>query len=393
MTTTVLHPAPSRPSEVRPATLGLGIIGCGNISVTYLSLAPLFRGIEMRACADLDLSAAQARAAEYGIVAQSVEDLLGNPDIDIIVNLTIPDAHFAVSRAALEAGKHVYSEKPLVLSLQEGLELRALAEARGLRVGCAPDTFLGGAHQYARHLIEEGRLGQVIAGGAAVMSHGMEHWHPNPAFFFQPGGGPILDLGPYYLSNLVNLIGPVRRVAALTSMGSPTRTVTSEPRRGEKITVRTPTNIHALLEFCNGATFTLSASWDVWAHRRVNTELFGAEGSLFLPDPNFFGGLVEFAGTDGEIVPEPAWDHPFGIPNQEHARGAMANYRGAGLADMAVALIEGRPHRCSLDLALHGIEVMMAILASGEEGRFVEMTTTCTQPAPLGPDEARALLA
>ena len=376
-------------------TLGIGIIGCGNISTTYLRLAPLFRGLEVRAVADVNSAAAQARAAEYGVAAQSVEDLLANPAIDVVINLTIPDAHFAVSHAILQAGKHVYSEKPLVLSLSDGLVLRDLAAAKGLRVGCAPDTFLGGTHQQARALIDEGLLGEITAGSSAVMRHGMEHWHPNPDFFFLPGGGPMLDLGPYYIANLINLIGPVRRVAALATSASPTRTILTEgPRKGEAIPVRTPTNIHALLEFANGATVNLSTSWDVWAHRRANMELYGTEGSLFLPDPNFFGGKLELAGRDGKVETVTPWDHPFGRPNHESKQGDMlANYRTAGLADMAAALVEGRDHRCSLERTLHGVEVMTAVLKSGETGQFVTLQTTCTRPAALGPDEAQALLA
>jgi predicted dehydrogenase len=374
-------------------TLGIGIIGCGNISTAYLSLAPLFKGLDIRAVADVNPAAAQTRAAEFGVAAQSVEDLLANPAIDVIINLTIPDAHFAVSKAILQSGKHVYSEKPLTLSLEDGLALRDLATAKGLRVGCAPDTFLGGAHQQARALIDEGRLGTITAGGAAVMSHGMEMWHPNPDFFFLPGGGPMLDLGPYYIANLINLIGPVRRVAALTSAASPTRTITSQPRAGEVIPVKTPTNIHALLEFHSGATVTLSTSWDVWSHKRVNMELYGTEGSLFVPDPNFFGGTVEVAGPDGKITAVEPWDHPFGRPNYTTGRGEhMANYRTAGLADMAAAIAEGRDQRCSLDRTLHGVEVMTAVLKSGETGEFVTLQTTCTRPEALSPAQAQALM-
>ncbi len=375
-------------------TLGIGIIGCGNISTTYLRLAPVFRGLQVRAVADVNMGAAEARAAEYGVKAQSVEDLLANPDVDVVINLTIPDAHFAVSKSILQAGKHVYSEKPLVLGLEDGLALRDLAAARGLRVGCAPDTFLGGAHQQARALIDEGRIGTITAGSSAVMSHGMEHWHPNPDFFFLPGGGPMLDLGPYYIANLINLIGPVKRVGALTTSATPTRTITTEgPRQGQEIPVKTPTNIHALLEFANRATVNLSTSWDVWASKRVNMELYGTEGSLFVPDPNFFGGALELAGRDGVIAPVPQWDHPFGVPNQDHGRGPIANYRTAGLADMAQALAEGRDHRCSLERTLHGVEVMTAVLKSGETGQFVTLQTTCTRPEALGADAAQALLA
>ena len=373
-------------------TLGIGIVGCGNISETYFELAPLFKGLNVHACADMNMDAAEASARTYGVVAQSVDDLLGNTAVDIVINLTIPDAHFAVSKAALEAGKHVYSEKPLALSVDEGLALRSLAEASGLRVGCAPDTFLGGAHQLARHLIDEGRIGVITAGTAHVMSHGMEHWHPNPDFFFKPGAGPVLDVGPYYIANLINLIGPVKRVAALANAAEPERVIASEPRRGEKIDVETPTNIHALLDFENGASVTLGASWDVWAHRHGHMELYGTEGALFLPDPNFFGGRVEHAGRDGDIAEVAMWDHPFAKPNQDHGAKALANYRTAGLADMATAVVGGRDARCSLERTLHGLDVMTAILQSAETGSFIDMRTTCTRPEPLGPDQARALL-
>jgi predicted dehydrogenase len=372
--------------------LGIGVIGCGNISAAYFKLAPLFKGLEMRACADVNMKAAKARAKEFGIKAQSVGNLLKNPEIDVVVNLTIPAAHYPVSVKILKAGKHVYSEKPLVLSLKEGLALKKLADDKGLKVGCAPDTFLGGAHQQARKAIDDGRIGKITSGSAHVMNFGMEHWHPNPDFFYLPGGGPVLDLGPYYVANLINLIGPVKRVVALTSTPQTSRKISSAPRAGEEVPVKTPTNIHALLEFANGATVTLSASWDVFAHRHANMELYGSEGSLYVPDPNFFGGEVLATKRDGPAEPLEAWDHPFGIPNQEHPQGAMANYRTAGLADMVMGIQEKRDYRCSLERTLHGIEIMAGILKSGETGKFVEMKTTCTRPAALGPKEAKALL-
>lgn len=373
--------------------LGIGIIGCGNIAKTYFELAPLFAGFEMRACADLDKATARNRARAYGVDALDVADLLANRAIDLALNLTAPDAHVAVSMAALDAGKHVYSEKPVALSVEDGLALRARADEKGLMVGAAPDTFLGGAHQWARHLIDAGQVGTVTAGTAHVMSHGMEHWHPNPGFFFKPGAGPVLDIGPYYIANLINLIGPVRRVAALANSAEPVRTITSEPRRGETIAVETPTNIHALIEFESGATVTVGASWDVWAHRHGPMELYGTEGSLFLPDPNFFGGMVELAGRDGAIAAPTPFDHPFALANQDRGGRALANYRGAGLADMAQAISAGREARCSLDRALHALEVMTGILASAADGVFVDMRTRCTRPAPLGPEDARTLMA
>lgn len=372
--------------------LGVGIIGCGNISAAYLRLAPTFAALEPRAVADLNIDAAMARASEFGVRAETVDDLLGADDIDVIVNLTVPDAHFAVTRQILMAGKHAFSEKPLVLSLKEAEELRRISNEKGLRVGSAPDTFLGGSHQQARAAVDAGKIGQVIAGSCHFMNHGMENWHPNPDFFFLPGGGPMLDMGPYYITNLVQLIGPVKRVGALTSAATATRTITSEPRSGEVIPVKTPTNIHALLEFENGATITLSVSWDVWGHNHPQTELYGMDGSIFLPDPNFFDGEVRITDSDGNTDVLPPWDHPFGVPNQDNKGRKQANYRTAGLADMAQAIVENRPHRCSLDLAIHVVDVMTSVLQSGESGQFVEMTTTCQRPEPLSPDQARGLI-
>ena len=373
-------------------TMNIGIIGCGNISTTYLGLAPLFKGLQVVAVADMNMEAATARAAEYKVQAQTVDDLLANPDVGLVINLTIPAAHYDITRRAVEAGKHVYSEKPVVLTLAEGVALRDLAMAKGVRIGSAPDTFLGGAHQQVRQMIDDGAIGRVTAGGCAFMGPGMEMWHPTPHFFFQPGAGPMLDMGPYYIGNLINFLGPIRRVGALTSSAHTSRTVTSQPNAGQVIPVNTPTNIHALLEFVNGATINLSVSWDVKAHKRVNMELYGTEGSLFAPDPNFFGGVIEMAGADGKIAAVAGWDHPLSKTNQDHGRGPLANYRMAGVADMVAAIAEGRDHRCSFERSLHAVDAMTAALTSGETGQFVTLTTTCTRPEALGPEAAAALL-
>jgi predicted dehydrogenase len=339
------------------------------------------------------MDAAKARAREFSLRAETVDDLLAAKDIDIVVNLTIPAVHYEVSKKVLDAGKHVYSEKPFVLSVKEGLDLKKRAEKKGLRIGSAPDTFLGGAHQLARNLIDTGKVGKITSGTCFVMSHGMEHWHPNPDFFFQPGAGPVLDIGPYYVTNLIQLIGPVKQVAAVTTTPAKERTILSKPRKGEKIAVNTPTTIHAILEFENGAVVTLNTSWDVWTHNHAPMELYGEAGTLFVSDPNFFGGNLSYTEAGKVVKKLPKWEHPFAVANEKHSMGMMANYRTAGLADMALAISEGRPHRCSMELALHAVDVMTSILKSGESGKFVATQTTCERPAALGVKEAKAMMA
>jgi predicted dehydrogenase len=375
-------------------TYGVGIMGAGNISAAYLRLAPLFKNLEVRAVADILPAAAQKRAEEFSVAAQTPDELLKNSEIDVIVNLTIPSTHFSVSKDILTAGKHAYSEKPFVLSVEEGLALKKLAAERKLKVGSAPDTFLGGAHQQARQIIDSGKIGKIASGTMHVMSRGMEHWHPNPDFFFQPGGGPILDLGPYYITDLISLVGPIKRVTAFTGMARTEREVTAEgPFKGTFIKVGTPTTIHAILEFHNGALITLGASWDVASHGHHNIELYGTQGSVYVPDPNFFNGDVtvsDLAGTKEKVTP---WDHPFGVANQNlDTPTPRANYRNAGLSDMMDSIETGKKARCDLDVALHAVDVMVSILKAGETGQVITLQTTCERPAAFGPAEARALL-
>lgn len=370
-------------------TLGVGIIGCGNISAAYLKLAPMFKGYDIVAVADINMDNAQARADEFGVRAETVDGLLAADDVDLVINLTIPAAHMEVSRAVLSAGKHVYSEKPFVLTLEEAQELERIADANGVRIGSAPDTFMGASHQMARNLIDAGVIGKVTSGAAVVMGSGMESWHPNPDFFFLPGAGPILDLGPYYICNLVQLLGPVQAVTSFTGAAHDTRTIGNGPRLGETVPVKTPTTIHAVLKFESGAIITLLSSWDVWASNHPTMELYGTEGTMNVPDPNWFGGDVTVTDRANPAT-EKSWDHPFGVPNFEDVH---ANYRGAGLADMVQAIAAGRAHRCNSIFATHVVEVMTSILKAGETGQVMNMTTTCERPDTLDPDQARALLA
>ena len=379
--------------------MGVGIIGCGNISWAYLKLSHLFKDIEVKAVADINMEAAKSRAAEFGVRALTVKELLKADDIDIVVNLTVPATHFKVSKQILDAGKHVYSEKPLTLSYKDALALQKYAAKKKLRVCSAPDTFLGASHQQARAAIDEGKIGKIVSGTCHFMGPGMEMWHPNPDFFFKPGGGPVLDMGPYYITNLINLVGPVKRVSAMLGTGRKERVINSQPknpRNGEKLKVTTPTTYHALLEFANGAVITVGLSWDVWANKHQNMELYGQTGAMFVPDPNFFGGDVVLTGTDQKSAPIKAWDHPFGKNNWGHANSqtdvVWANYRCAGLADMAAAIRKKKLPRCDISLVAHVVEVMTAMLESGKNKKVITLKSTCKRPAPLGPDEARALM-
>ena len=352
--------------------VGVGVIGCGVISAAYLKAARHFPVLDLRAVADLNPAAAEARGVEFGIPAVPIETLLADPAIEIVLNLTIPRAHAAVSLQALAAGKHVHSEKPLALDVAEGRRILDAAEARGLRVGCAPDTFLGGAHQEASRLIDAGAIGTPVGGTAFFLCPGHERWHPAPAFYYQAGGGPVLDMGPYYITDLVNLLGPVAEVAAMVATPRPTRTITSEPLAGTTIPVHVPTHTAATLRFVSGAIVQVSLSFDVWAHRHIPLEIYGTTGSLIVPDPNWFGGEVRLFEAKGD------WQEV-----EHHRRYADDNYRIIGVADMARAIREDRPHRASGALALHVLEVMEAFAASSDARSVIEITTRPERPALL----------
>jgi predicted dehydrogenase len=362
----------------------IGIVGCGNISDAYFTGAARSELIRVKACADLRPEAAQAKAAAHGVRALAVDALLADPEIEIVINLTVPQAHAPLGRQVLEAGKHLYLEKPLASEFGAARDLLAFAAQRTLLVGCAPDTFLGAAHQACRAAIDAGRIGKPLAGSVAVLSRGMEAWHPNPEFFFKRGGGPIHDMGPYYVAQLVNLLGPVARVTACATIGLPTRTTGSGPLQGQVIEVEVPTTVNGVLQFVSGANVTMSASWDVWAHQRAPIEIYGSEGTLLGVNPNFFGGEPKLAERDGAWQSLDIGALPFGIDNATMRSGArVANYRAVGVVDMAVALREGRPSRASGELALHVLEVLDAFERASVTGRHVEIETRVERPQPV----------
>ncbi len=354
-------------------TVKVGIIGCGNISGIYFQAGKTFRNIEIIACADKIYERAQMKAEEYGVPkALTVDDLLADSEIEIVLNLTVPKAHAPVSRAALEAGKHVHAEKPLAVNRAEGQALMTLARERGLRVGCAPDTFLGGGLQTCRKLIDDGWIGAPVAATAFMLSHGPDAWHPDPFFYYETGGGPMFDMGPYYLTALVTLMGPVRRLTGSARITFPERLVTSQPHAGARIKVETPTHIAGVMDFASGAVATLVTSFDVWAAKVPRIEIYGTEGSLSVPDPNGFGGpvLVRRQGAS-------EWSE---IPL---THGFAENSRGIGVADMAAAIASGRPHRASGDLAFHILDIMEGFHDASRENRHYETVSTVERPAPL----------
>lgn len=351
----------------------IGIIGCGNISGIYLENGKVFDAIDIAAVADIDLDRAHARAAQYAIPkACGVEELLADPEIEIVINLTTPDAHGPVALSVLNAGKSVYNEKPLAVTREDARAMLDLAAAKGLRVGCAPDTFLGGGLQTCRKLIDDGWIGEPIGATAFMMSHGPESWHPNPTFFYQPGAGPMFDMGPYYLTALTMLLGPVKRVTGSARISFAERTITNEFNYGDKIQVNTPTHVTGVLDFAAGPVATIITSFDVWSAQLPRIEIYGSHGSLSVPDPNTFDGPVLLRrGGAREWTPVPL------------SHGFTRNSRGLGVADMATAIRSGRPHRASGELAYHVLDLMHSIHDASREGRHIEMQSTMTRPAPL----------
>jgi len=362
----------------------LGVIGCGNISDAYLTGASRSELVRVAAVADVNMEAARARAETYGVEARTVADLLADPEIGIVINLTIPAAHAEVNAAIIEAGKHVYTEKPFAVTFAEARETKAKADAAGVRIGGAPDTFMGRGHQSARRLIDAGRIGTVTGGAATFATPGAELWHPSPFFFYQPGGGPVLDIGCYPITQLVNCLGPVESVIAHATRPRTVRVVGSGPRAGEDIPVEVFTTVDGILAFANGASVALTASWDVWKHGRPPIELYGTEGTIQNPDPNFFGGPVNVSERGGAWADLTDDALPFGDPNRTMRDGRQtADYRMVGVFDMACALKRGRPHRASGDLAMHVLEVMEGLERAASEDRRIAMTTRCERPAPV----------
>ena len=354
-----------------------GIIGCGNISDIYLkNLTDVFKTVEVKACADLIIERAKEKTEKYNIpFTYTVEEMLNDKEIEMILNLTIPQAHTEVNLKALNAGKHVYCEKPFALNMEDAKKVLVVAKETGLYVGCAPDTFLGAGIQTCRKIIDDGWIGKPIAATAFMTCAGHESWHPGPEFYYKAGGGPMLDMGPYYITALINLLGPINKVAGLCKKSRDKRIITSQPKYGEVIDVDVDTHVTGLLDFECSAVGTIITSFDVWASNLPRIEVYGTLGSLSVPDPNTFGNAVKlkrFNSENWELIP---YSH---IYNE--------NSRGLGFVDMAHAIREGKNNRASGELATHVLEAMLGIISSSDKSEYISLETRCSKPEPMPMD-------
>jgi predicted dehydrogenase len=365
----------------------IGIAGLGKISGIYLSnLTGMFgKRVKLAAVADLISERVEKASADYGVPAfSSAAEMVKSADIDIVLNLTQPQDHHNVAIDALRAGKHVYNEKPLCSKREEAAELLKIAAEKNLRIGGAPDTFLGPGIQTCRKLIDEGWIGKPIAASAYMLCHGHEHWHPDPEFYYKPGAGPMFDMGPYYLTALVSLLGPVARISGSAQTGQSERIITSEPLNGSIIKVDVPTHVTGVLDFACGATGVIVTSFDVWSSSMPFIEIYGTEGTLQVPDPNYFRGeirLRRFREENWSVIPLvlPKVDNPADKDDWHR----LNNLRGIGITDMAEAIEENRPHRASAEMTNHVLDIMYGIHDASASGKYYEPTTRCERPKPL----------
>ena len=366
--------------------LNVGMVGVGCISGIYLkNFANTFKNVKLIAVCDLIRERAENAQRKYGIpkLYDTMEELFADPEIDIVLNLTRPYQHFEASKGALLAGKHVYSEKPLGADFEEGTELVRIAKERGLWIGGAPDTFMGAGIQTCRKFIDEGRLGVVI-GGRCVMAHrGVESWHPDPDFYYQRGGGPLLDMGPYYITALINLLGEVKKVYGTSRTTFDERLITAKPHEGEMIKVNVPTHYECLLTFTSGATVSFMTTFDTYDAKQANIQLYGTKGNLYVPDPNCFGSQNGMRFLNGTTKEEEELSMEFDYSE---------NSRCLGLAELAAAIEQGRTPRTSYLQTYHVLEVMTGILKSAETGLPYEMSTHFEREAPMDPSLPHGIL-
>ena len=379
--------------------LKVGLIGCGHIAETYFRSQKYFNNIEIISCADINAEATKKCAQKYNIKAQKVDDLLADKEINIVLNLTTPQAHYEIIKKTLLAGKHSYCEKPLSTNYDHGAELLQLANDKNLYIGNAPDTFLGGGAQLARQLIDQNEIGNIKLGVINFAFPGVQSFHPEPESWFKKGGGPVIDMGPYYFTALVNLLGPAKCVRAKATKVYDYRTIETGPKKGNKFKVEIPTSIIGSIEFKSSAVIQIFLSFDVINHQRNHIELYGTKGSMIVPDPNMFGGSVFSSCTEhGEWKSYSSSDMLIGKTNifnkslRSNEEPEVANYRGVGLSEMIDAIVSKRANRCNGKLSLHVLDMIDSTINAAINGVEQNLRTNCERPAVFSENEIKQLM-
>ena len=377
----------------------IGLIGCGNIAETYFRAQDYFNNIKFVACADKFPEVSKKCADQYNITSLTVDEILNDTNVDVILNLTIPQAHFEISKLALQAGKHVYSEKPMSIKYDEANELVNLAKDNNLYIGNAPDTFLGGGGQVARKFVDDGDIGKVLTGNFIFAFPGVQEFHPNPESWFQSGGGPVIDMGPYFFTTLVNLLGPVKNVRSRGKKFADQREYLVGPKKGKSFNVDISTSVMLDIEFANEAIVQGFISFDVQNHARNHMELYGTKGSLVVPDPNMFGGPVllskELGSEWQEFSVEDKYLGKTNIINhsgRSNEAPKQSNYRGVGLSEMIYSIENNIQHRCNGNLALHVLDIIESTIIASETKKEVSLRSTCEQQKPLSEEQIKLLI-
>ena len=370
--------------------LKVGLIGCGHISETYFRSQTYFNNINIIACADINIEAAIKCSKEYNIQAKSVDDLLVDKEIDIILNLTNPTSHYETIKKTLLSNKHSYCEKPLSISFMQGKELVDLANSKKLFLGNAPDTFLGGGGQLTKKIIDSGEVGEITLGNFVFAFPGVQSWHPNPEPWFIEGGGPILDMGPYYYTMLVNLLGPAKNIRAYSKTVSKYRKIGDGPKKGKEFKVEVPTTYYIIIEFYNDAVIQGFLSFDVINHQTNFMDFYGTKGSIIGPDPNMFGGPIKVSLTEGGEWKEYSTEEMklgktniFNESGRSNEASTNANYRGVGLSDMIYSIENSLEHRCNEKLILHVLDMLDTTIQSAKQNKVLQLRTTCEKTKPF----------
>ena len=371
----------------------VGLIGCGNIAETYFRSQEYFNNIQFISCADIYEEASKKCAALNNINSQTVDELLSNKEVDVVLNLTIPQSHYEVTKKTLLANKHSYCEKPLSISFDQGKELVQIAKSRNLYLGNAPDTFLGGGGQLTRQKIDEGEIGKILTGNFIFAFPGVQTFHPNPESWFHKGGGPVIDMGPYFFTTLVNLLGPAKNVFTQSRTVYQKRVIGSGDRQGQEIEVEIPTTLVSQIEFESGALIDSFFSFDVWKHSKNHIELYGDKGSINIPDPNMFGGDILVCKTkNGDWKNIDTKNNNLGKINFKYESAGFANYRGIGVSETVDAIKNNRLNRCSGELSLHVLDILDSIIKSSKENKKIELRSSIKNLNYFSEDEISNLL-